>query len=201
MAAKKTAFDKIYATLKTKKEKVALAGALEGIEIEVTHTLDVDTMMEFVSMMVNACVDIEAAEYTPESYDFARYMGIMEYYCNIKLPDDYKKVYRVAIETDLIDQVLPHINTEQLSAIDSMVSARITYLRGILTSTAGTRTTELLNRVALVMENTEKMTEKLSGIDFSGAMENLAKMAYMKPEPAKAESPKVIPLVKQLEKE
>lgn len=96
-----------------------------GIEVVVKTLLSFQEMMEFAGRVKASCfVD---GEYLPEVRDFAIRDCIVDMYSNIRLPDNIEHKYEILYRTDICQEIVKYINTDQyeqlLVAIDDKVTA------------------------------------------------------------------------------
>lgn len=95
-----------------------------GIEVVVKTLLSFAEVLEFAGRVVGSCfVD---GEYIPEARDFAIRDCIVDLYSNIRLPDNLEHKYEILYRTDICQEIVKHINSEQyeqlLVAIDDKIN-------------------------------------------------------------------------------
>ncbi len=95
-----------------------------GIEVVVKTLLSFQEMMEFAGRVKASCfVD---GEYLPEVRDFAIRGCIVDMYSNIRLPDNLEHKYEILYRTDICQEIVKYINSEQyeqlLVAIDDKIN-------------------------------------------------------------------------------
>lgn len=172
--------------------EVQLGGALEGMTLNVRKTLPLNDSMRFVTDVVTSCADVDKGEYTYSGYDFAMRANTIAYYAELKIgKSDMSKLYRLMYETDIYDRVRAVINEDQYDALINAVWGELEYAREMLTSTAGTKTMELLAQVGEFAQTATQMTEQMRGIDLEGAMTALLN-AVPSPAPDEQDEPKVL---------
>ena len=75
---------------------VVVTVPLEGVEdtdIEITKTISLPSMIEFVENVAESCVDMESGEYTPQVRDFAIKKELLTKYANFTMPTNIEKQY------------------------------------------------------------------------------------------------------------
>lgn len=96
-----------------------------GIEVVVKTLLSFQEMMEFAGRVkANCFVD---GEYLPEVRDFAIRDCIVDMYSNIRLPDNIEHKYEILYRTDICQEIVKYVNSDQyeqlLVAIDDKITA------------------------------------------------------------------------------
>lgn len=96
-----------------------------GIEVVVKTLLSFQEMMEFADRVkANCFVD---GEYLPEVRDFAIRDCIVDMYSNIRLPDNIEHKYEILYRTDICQEIVKYVNSDQyeqlLVAIDDKITA------------------------------------------------------------------------------
>lgn len=193
----KSVSEQILSNMKAKKvTKVTLTGEyLDGIELNVLNTLDLDMVTEFSASIVSSCIDQDAATYMPEAYELAFGVCLLTYYAGVPMSEDPTLNYRIIYETDIVNQIIPHINAIQLRDIREMADRRINYELQLMSSAAGAKTLELLSYVDEIVSANEKMIESMRSIDLDGTMKHLSEIAIEnhRPDAQDAKNGTVIP--------
>lgn len=96
-----------------------------GVTVVVKTLLSFQEMMEFAGRVkANCFVD---GEYLPEVRDFAIRDCIVDMYSNIRLPDDIEHKYEILYRTDICQEIVKYVNSDQyeqlLVAIDDKITA------------------------------------------------------------------------------
>lgn len=141
-----------------------------GQELIVRRTLPFQEMLKFVGEVVNSCFQGETHGYTPEVKDFALLNNIVEYYSNVRLPENIEKKYELLYQTDLIPVILGAINDRQFNEMLMAISTKIKYL-------ADSNTERIVRKFEslgdLLTEITEKFSDVCSGVTKED-MQNIA---------------------------
>lgn len=174
----KTVAEQILSKMKTPvSTHVELHGEyLEGVSVDVLRTIPFDDAMQASVDLANSCMDMEEAEYYPEAFDAALGTLILIYYAGMEMPDDATLSYRIVFETDILDQIIPHINMVQLDSIKEAAVKRIEYDCRLLSGMAGSKTMELMTKFDRVIYGQNEMIESMGKVDFSGAMEKMSQI-------------------------
>lgn len=176
MAKEKTiSINKLEALLEENIVTVPLEG-VEDVEIKIRKTLSLKDMLQFVEDVVSSCVDKETGLYSPEIKKFSIRSGILTYYANFRLPQNAEKQYELVYNTNAMEQVMHHINLDQLEEILEAIDARIEHERGMIASVVAIKTNELLARIETFAEQFENMFSGLDNDDVGGALKALSTM-------------------------
>lgn len=96
-----------------------------GVNIQVRPLIGCEQMIDFVRSVSNACFDPETLNYNPELRDFMIRLGVIIFYTNISMPDDFVTEYELVYGTNLFDEIISHIDTDQYASICNAISDRI----------------------------------------------------------------------------
>jgi len=143
------ALDKIA---KEQFEKVT-AQEWNGVEIRINRSLDFINMMEFVHDAAESCFS-ESGTFVPEVMDFAIKSNILTRYANFNLPDNLEHRYALIYNTDAVDVVCQHIDTEQLREITSAINRKVNYVCNSNVSVLQQK----MNEVVAAFENMQKQS-------------------------------------------
>lgn len=147
---------------------------LAGVTLNVRKFLPMNEAMGFVKDVVESCVDMNKAEYTPEAYDLALRGFTIARYAGIKFgKSDTSKVFRLVYETDIYEAVADVIDAEQYASLLNAIEERIEYNRGMLISTAAKKAMELLNQLTEFAGAASTMTEQMKSLDLEGVLDSV----------------------------
>ena len=166
------------------KENIATE-ILEGtddVEFQVKRTLTLPEMMNFVTNIVDSCVDGEMGEYTPEAYDFAVRVNVLKCYANFAMPENYEKQYMLVYNTTAFDQVMRHINKDQFGDMMRSVDKKIKFMLDILSSSAAAKVSEVIEKFNDIGESFAKAFTNIDAGAMTSLLENAAKMKDMSEE-------------------
>lgn len=181
---KKTTFNMIAAAMTmTEPTKVEPFG-LPGIELQVKHVLSMKEAMAFVKDIVLSCIDMDEMEYTPEAFDFAVRVGILNKYAGIDMPKSLDKAYDIVYGTDLLAEVEAVIDTAQKDCLVEAAMDRIAYMRDMQVALAGDKMQKLFNRMDEMMSEGTEILNRASEIDVA----QLEKVAEMLQHPSTTEN-------------
>lgn len=167
--------NKLEALLEENIVTVPLEG-VEDVEIKIRKILPLKDMLQFVEDVVSSCVDKETGLYSPEIKKFSIRSGILTYYANFRLPQNVEKQYGLVYNTNAMEQVMHHINLDQLEEILEAIDARIEHERSMIASVVAIKTNELLARIETFAEQFENMFSGLDNDDVGGAFKALSTM-------------------------
>lgn len=170
------------------KATVELDEAIFGVPaLEVKRNLNMKEMASFISDVVSMCIDEAEAEYTPEFYDFAIRLSVLNHYSGVPLPTGkdgtvqhmMEKAYIVLYTTDLYDKIYSKIDTHQFGSLLDAINKRIRFNRDLLVSSSAQKLGELLQTVDNMVSEGKNALEQLDGERFAQALENMAKLGVI----------------------
>ena len=151
----------------------------EDVNITIRRTLPLKDMMQFVENVVSSCVDAETASYTPEIKEFAIRSEILTTYANFNLPSNVEKQYELLYCTDVLCQVMEHINNKQLHEIEVAIDARIDHEVKMIETVLAAKTNEMMLRIEAMVEQFEAAFGGINSDDFNGVVKKLFEMDSM----------------------
>lgn len=151
----------------------------ENVNIIIRRTLPLKDMMQFVENVVSSCVDAETASYTPEIKEFAIRSEILTTYANFNLPSNVEKQYELLYCTDVLCQVMEHINNKQLHEIEVAIDARIDHEVKMIETVLAAKTNEMMLRIEAMVEQFEAAFGGINSDDFNGVVKKLSEMDSM----------------------
>lgn len=151
----------------------------EDVNIIIRRTLPLKDMMQFVENVVSSCVDAETASYTPEIKEFAIRSEILTTYANFNLPSNVEKQYELLYCTDVLCQVMEHINNKQLHEIEAAIDARIDHEVKMIETVLAAKTNEMMLRIEAMVEQFEAAFGGINSDDFNGVVKKLSEMDSM----------------------
>ena len=133
-----------------------------AVMVNVRPMLTMGEMIQFVEDVVGNVIDTDDVEFIPEAMDFSMRIGILTHYANFEVPEALEDAYALAYAPGLVDEVLAHINEEQLDAAMDAVATRIDHTLEIMYSTEAKQMKMMIDKMNEVLDVSGKM---LSGID------------------------------------
>ena len=170
--------NKLESVLKENTVVVPMRGN-EDINITIRRTLPLKDMMQFVENVVSSCVDAQTASYTPEIKEFVIRAEIMTTYANFNLPSNVEKQYELLYCTDVLCQVMEHINNKQLHEIEVAIDARIDHEVKMIETVLAAKTNEMMLRIEAMVEQFEAAFGGINSDDFNGVVKKLSEMDSM----------------------
>lgn len=154
---------------------IALDGT-DDVRIEITRTLSLMDMLQFVENVISSCIDVDTGTYTPEVLDFAIKEEILTKYANFRLPSSIEKRYELIYNTDAVDQVTEHINQVQLHEIRNAIDARINYSLSIITGALTGKVNEMTSQLNEFVRSAKKAFTGINPNDISVLADSLSNM-------------------------
>lgn len=174
---KKMTFNMIAAALHKESEVVEVKlPEAEDIVLTVRRTLQMKDAMGFVQDVAASCIDLDAASYTPEAFDFAMRINVLTRYAGVEAPKDLAKAYRIVYETGVFDAVFDEINHDQFDILIAAVHERIGYAQGLMTSAAVHKVDELVGKMDEMVETSTDVMERAGSSEFRSMLESFVKM-------------------------
>ena len=174
----RVSINKLESVLKENIVVVPMRGN-EDVNITIRRTLPLKDMMQFVENVVSSCVDAETASYTPEIKEFAIRSEILTTYANFNLPSNVEKQYELLYCTDVLCQVMEHINNKQLHEIEVAIDARIDHEVKMIETVLAAKTNEMMLRTEAMVEQFEAAFGGINSDDFNGVVKKLSEMDSM----------------------
>lgn len=135
-----------------------------GLTVTVKNRLTITEMSALIADIVSTLIDAETGDYNPEYADLVEMMLQLKHYAGISIgKTDLSYAYRVLTETDLYQQVISHVDQEQLFDVGEAVANRVEFTKKLILSTAGHKAVELLTRMETLMATMESMSVDVGG--------------------------------------
>ncbi len=170
--------NKLESVLKNEVVVVPMRGN-EEVNMTIRRTLPLRDMMQFVENVVSSCVNAETATYTPEIKEFAIRSEILTTYANFNLPSNVEKQYELLYCTDVLCQVMEHINHKQLHEIESAIDARIDHKVKMIETVLAAKTNEMMLRIEAMVEQFETAFGGINSDDFNDVVKKFSEMGTM----------------------
>lgn len=151
----------------------------EDVNITIRRTLPLKDMMQFIKNVVSSCVNAKTASYTPEIKEFAIRSEILTTYANFNLPSNVEKQYELLYRTDVLCQVMEHINNKQLHEIEVAIDARIDHEVKMIETVLAAKINEMMLRIEAMVEQFEAAFGGINSDDFNGVVKKLSEMDAM----------------------
>jgi len=130
---------------------------VEDVNIEITKSISLQNMIEFVENVAESCVDMESGEYTPQVRDFAIKRELLTKYANFTMPNNIEKQYEFIYGSNVVDVVIQNINQLQFQEIISSIDRKIKFMLDCITSISASNTTKLLTQLETIVEQGSAM--------------------------------------------
>lgn len=139
-----------------------------GVEVVVKRCLSVRDMADFVSFVVNICLN-EGGRYVPELEDYAIRDAVVSKYSNVTLPEGVEHRYEILYRTDIFDAVYAQIDQTQYFAMRDAIWERIRWAMNV-------RANDLLSQMEAMISAFDEIGAKATTL-FSGVnQEDIQKM-------------------------
>lgn len=149
----------------------------KDVNITIRRTLPLRDMMQFVENVVSSCVDMDNASYTPEIKDFAIRSEILSTYANFNLPSNVEKQYELVYRTNVLDQVMEHIDKRQLDEIKTAINERITHEVNMIETALSAKTNDMMAHIETMIDQFETVFDGINNNDFNGIMKKISEMS------------------------
>lgn len=151
--------------------EVTLVGDIyEGTTLNVMRYIDMNTMLAIVNSTVNAIADTDDATYQPELTECVLRMMVLNAYAGCPIPENIKKAYRVLMQSDLYEQVVAHIDPEQLETIRTAVMDKVEYNRTLILNALGHKMYDVIGQFNSVLDALNNMAGQFDSEDFKQAI-------------------------------
>lgn len=135
-----------------------------GVAMEITPTLSLTSMLEFVNSVVESCFT-DGGDYVPEVKDFAIRRNTLERYGNFRMPVDVHKCYDLVYGTEAYDFVLEYANRAQLGAIEAAIDEKIQFKLDSMIDAMRSQLEEFVSGMNDLQEQTKHMFDGLTEED------------------------------------
>lgn len=162
-----------------------VAVPLDGIEdtnIEITKSISLHDMLEFVENVAESCVDMDTGEYTPQVRDFAIKRELLTKYANFTMPNNIEKQYEFIYGSNVVNTVIQNINQLQFQEIVASIDQKIKFMLDCVTSISASNTIKLLDKLDSITEQNATMFDSLKGEDIASVFSNINTIANMNEE-------------------
>lgn len=154
-------------------EACELEAAYHGVTYTIRRRISVGEMLQFTRDVVEPCF-MDDGTYLPEIQGFAFRCALLEYYTNIRLPQDLDKRAEIVYGTDIVGGVMRGASADQIeelrlaveTKIDHMLNTDITYTRN-----------KLNEAIEALTRSQAQMADVVSGLDaetVNGALKALS---------------------------
>lgn len=151
----------------------------DDVVIEIKKTIPLNEMIVFVQEVVEACIDTETGEYTPEAYDFAFRVAVLTHYANFAMPSNLDKQYMLVYGTRAFDQITGNINVCQLSDITRAIDRKIQFMLDVISSSAVNKINEVINKFNDIATSSEQVFGGINPSELSKVVEGITKLNKM----------------------
>lgn len=89
---------------------ITLGAGEDAFDVTVKKRLSIEESISFVSALVYGMIDDDTVTYSIQEYLIRA--NTLEYFTNIRLPQDIDKKYALVFDSDIVDRVMMEINME-----------------------------------------------------------------------------------------
>lgn len=134
------------------------------VEIQITPTISLTSMLEFVNSVVESCF-ADNGEYIPEVKEYAVRRNVLERYANFRIPVDVHKCYDLVYGTNAYDTVLEHVNAAQFRDMMEAIEEKIQFKADSMIDTLRTQIEGIVSNMNALQEQTKHMFDDMSEED------------------------------------
>ena len=145
-------------------------------EIEVTPTLSIKKMLEFVDEVVGTCVDIDNGTYLPEVYELALNVAMLHHYAGFEKAKDIEKAYRVVRETDICERVFEMIDQKQYHAMVVAIDERISFALQVMSVASGSNVAKLISKMDDVISSSTDAFSVFNSDEMQNTLNEIARL-------------------------
>ena len=116
-------------------------------------------------------------EYVPEVYNSAVMMNFVAYYTDLKIEAGVERIYRLFYESDIMDQMMRHINYDQFEFICDSAKERINHRLRMEENVQRMKVDELIHNLDVATESLNTITSSFSHIDADVMSDAINKLA------------------------
>lgn len=141
----------------------------DGEYFTVIKVISLTDMINFVNEVSESVVDMETYSYDPAYLEFAMRQAVVEYYSDIKLPEDVSERYVFLYQTEIYNMVRGAINNDQYYDICAAIENKIDNMKEVINS-------HMFREVNKILSTFEEMTEAFSALSKTVKPEDLASL-------------------------
>lgn len=167
--------NKLESVKETRMATIRMSGT-EDVMLTIKYNLPLKEVLEFVELVVSACIDKENGVYIPEAEQFAIDAATLTLYANLTLPENTEKKYELVYNTPVLDQVIERINLSQLNTILEIINKKIQHELNMMYSSETSKVNKLVNEIETVSEQLAMLFKDINTDDITLAFNNLSKM-------------------------
>ena len=98
-----------------------------GITIHIKSNLSVSDIITFTHRVSEFCFIENNSEYLPEVMKFAIGIETIEFYTDLELPESTDDKYKLVTQTDVVEQIVEHIDQAQYADIIAAADEKVNY--------------------------------------------------------------------------
>lgn len=142
-----------------------------GLTISVTKTIGAKEAIGFAKAVVAESFHAETGEYIPYLKEYSIRRCIIEAYSNLSLPDSVERQYDILYRTDIVDEVMSHINTAQLRDIIDSANDKIENVATSNAERVNQMAADVANTISLLEEKLEVFNNMMSQADIKAMVD------------------------------
>lgn len=183
---KKISYKNIAAKLPAREEiYVVLQGeCFEGMAAKVKTSLTVSEMSSMISDIVSTLIDMQTGEYNPEYAELVKMILQLKHYAGVSIgKTDLSYAYRVLRETDLYQQLMAHVDAQQLSDAMNAVDERVKFMKDMILAAAGHKAVEMLTQLEQLMGAVETVSTDMNADKLQQLLNSLGDLVGIETDP------------------
>lgn len=140
-----------------------------GLQVTISRTISLKEMMSLVSEVVDNCF-LSDGQFVPEIMQALLECGVVEHYTNITLPSNLEARYELVTRSDIMDFIMPRINSNQYNDIVVAIRDKIDYM-------CDSNTAEFNRAVEQAIESVNEATDSARSL-FAGINEDSIRSVF-----------------------
>ena len=150
--------------------------------VTIRRWLPLADAMSFIAGIIDVCIDMDAGEYHPETFDFALRLSVLISYAGFDSPDmtdttAVAKAYDVVYNTDLFERITENIDWVQYHELVESATEQIRYMRDCMVSAKASKINDLLEKMDAVMKSGENLMSELTSRDLKATIDEMLKLS------------------------
>ena len=135
-----------------------------GLPVVITRTISLQDMMSLVVEVTDNCF-LSDGQFVPEIMQPLLDCGVVERYTNITLPSNLEQRYSLVAKSDIMDFIMPQINSNQYNDIVLAIRDRLDYACDSRTVELKKAIDQMAESVNIIQENTKELFGNITADD------------------------------------
>lgn len=174
----KVSITKWESMLRDNSVNVEIAG-LDGVKMTIKHTLSLQESLQFVEDVVSGCIGSGDNQYTPEVRGFLIKSELLSMYTNFNIPTNLSKLYELIYRTDVIEQVMRHIDMDQFNEMLYAIDKRLEHEVRMIESRTAVKVDGVIERMNAMVNQFEEAFADVDAIKVGQTMDSIRAISRM----------------------